>query len=1062
MAIIKKKDYGQTYQNTQKAQNNVGTAKTSQSSLPYGSKGTAQQVKPASATAAGNPSTASRSPSPSQGRQGFTFNINEDALYKQYADAYARQAKAAAQNTQAQAQAATGGYGSSYAATAANQSYNNAMLGLSDYYNTAYQNAYARYRDEMADRQWQQQFDYGKTRDTVADRQWQQQFDYGKERDTVADTQWETSRQDDLNQLAVENALNRDKLTEQQKQADIANQQWQQSFDYGKTRDTVADQQWQKEFDYGKTRDTVADKQWNQSFDYNKSQDAIDNAYRQAQADIANQQWQKEFDYGKTRDTAADKQWQQSFDYGKTRDTVADKQWQQSFDYNKSQDAIDNAYRQAQANIANQQWQKEFDYGKTRDTAADKQWQQSFNYNKSQDAIENQLARDKFTEQQNQAALDEAYRQMTFDYGKERDLKADEQWNQSRLDDLAQLGIENTLNRDKLNEQIRQYNNSLAEEQRQFNRSDEQWKSEYDENQRQYNESLAEEQRQYDKSFGEDKRQYNESLKEEQRQYDKSFGENQRQYDKSFGEDQRQYNKSLAEEQRQYDKSFGENQRQYNKSFAEEQRQYDKSFGEDQRQYNKSLAEEQRQYDKSFGENKRQYDESLKEEQRQFDRSDEQWKSEYDLDKGRLDEQIAQNKADNAYREAQAKLAEEQWNKTYAHNNQQDNLDQLYRAAVAAAEYGNFDMLEEYTGGNYSSAESAYKAKIQAQELAAQASALGIKSDQLDYLLTLAQNGNYGPAEAAGLDTTLLRQFNQSDLQKQALNNALTQEQIKYYGANAANSGYGGSAAPTASGLYSDDELRGSNISSGSANKGWANGYNPTNGVYGDYNNDGKTTAADAQLLLSWAGGKNLDSMPVGVNATEAAARKLLSQTAGLDGGLPKNSTPTANKTSSTAKSASASSTASTAKTTSGTAKTATSGTKTKTNRNSDFSATPGGPAIVPSPGGSTSSSGSKSSSSSGSKSTSSSGSKSTSSSGSKSSSSSRSKSTSSSSAKKTTSSGGRAVEGATTKDDYTYYYKAADELAGVPENSPKWKEVKEKYRKYGVTSDAILHSLLK
>ena len=42
------------------------------------------------------------------------------------------------------------------------------------------QTNYDRYRDTVADSQWQQQFDYGVSRDQIADQQWQQSFDWNK------------------------------------------------------------------------------------------------------------------------------------------------------------------------------------------------------------------------------------------------------------------------------------------------------------------------------------------------------------------------------------------------------------------------------------------------------------------------------------------------------------------------------------------------------------------------------------------------------------------------------------------------------------------------------------------------------------------------------------------------------------------------------------------------------------------------------------------------------------------------------------------------------------------
>lgn len=118
---------------------------------------------------------------------------------------------------------------------------------------------YQQQRDQVADNQWQQEFDRQQN-------QWQQNFDYQKSRDQVADNQW------------------------------------QQNFDYQKGRDTVADNQWQQKFDYQKGRDAVSDNQWQQSFDYQKNRD-----------NVADSQWRTTFDYQRSRDAVADNQWQQQF-----------------------------------------------------------------------------------------------------------------------------------------------------------------------------------------------------------------------------------------------------------------------------------------------------------------------------------------------------------------------------------------------------------------------------------------------------------------------------------------------------------------------------------------------------------------------------------------------------------------------------------------------------------------------------------------------------------------------------------------------------------------------------
>ena len=146
-------------------------------------------------------------------RDKFQYDINGDALYQQYKDRYIQQGKQAMMDTMGQAAALTGGYGNSYAQQAGQQTYQGYLQGLNDKvpelyrlaldrYNQEgtdllnkygllsdqYDKEYSRYREDVSD--WQAQrdylanlfnsernFDYTVFRDQVADDQWQKNFD---------------------------------------------------------------------------------------------------------------------------------------------------------------------------------------------------------------------------------------------------------------------------------------------------------------------------------------------------------------------------------------------------------------------------------------------------------------------------------------------------------------------------------------------------------------------------------------------------------------------------------------------------------------------------------------------------------------------------------------------------------------------------------------------------------------------------------------------------------------------------------------------------------------------
>lgn len=81
-------------------------------------------------------------------RDPFSYDINKDMLYQQYANEYARNGKLAMMDTMGQAAALTGGYGSSYGQQVGQQTYNAYLQQLGDIVPDLYDKAYAHYQDE--------------------------------------------------------------------------------------------------------------------------------------------------------------------------------------------------------------------------------------------------------------------------------------------------------------------------------------------------------------------------------------------------------------------------------------------------------------------------------------------------------------------------------------------------------------------------------------------------------------------------------------------------------------------------------------------------------------------------------------------------------------------------------------------------------------------------------------------------------------------------------------------------------------------------------------------------
>ena len=75
-------------------------------------------------------------------RKPFSYDVNADALYKQYKDQYVNLGKQAMVDTMGQAAALTGGYGNSYAATVGNQAYQSYLSQLNNVVPELYDKAY--------------------------------------------------------------------------------------------------------------------------------------------------------------------------------------------------------------------------------------------------------------------------------------------------------------------------------------------------------------------------------------------------------------------------------------------------------------------------------------------------------------------------------------------------------------------------------------------------------------------------------------------------------------------------------------------------------------------------------------------------------------------------------------------------------------------------------------------------------------------------------------------------------------------------------------------------------
>lgn len=164
-------------------------------------------------------------------RESFRYDLNGDALYRQYRNEAVRNGRLAMMDSMGQAAAMTGGYGNSYAQSVGQQAYQQELAGLGDRIPELYALAMQQY--QMQSQQLKERYDllYGR-----------ENRDYGRYQDALAAWQQEGNR-----------------LWNQYTDA--------RDYDYGAYRDSVTDAQWQAKFDEDKRR---YDQQWD--FDHPEPQ----------------------------------------------------------------------------------------------------------------------------------------------------------------------------------------------------------------------------------------------------------------------------------------------------------------------------------------------------------------------------------------------------------------------------------------------------------------------------------------------------------------------------------------------------------------------------------------------------------------------------------------------------------------------------------------------------------------------------------------------------------------------------------------------------------------------
>lgn len=191
-------------------------------------------------------------------RPKFKYNVNEDALYQSMAQRYRQQGKQAMLDVMGQAATMTGGYGSSYAQSVGQQTYQKYLQSLADLVPDYYQMALDAYNAEGDD--LYRQYSMALDREGTDYSRWQDKNNaYLQELNRLQGV-YESERNFDYNKWAADQDFDYNSFINDR------------DLQYKQDRDTVADDQWMKEWERQQERDRVSDEQWERQFNESRRQ----------------------------------------------------------------------------------------------------------------------------------------------------------------------------------------------------------------------------------------------------------------------------------------------------------------------------------------------------------------------------------------------------------------------------------------------------------------------------------------------------------------------------------------------------------------------------------------------------------------------------------------------------------------------------------------------------------------------------------------------------------------------------------------------------------------------
>ena len=164
----------------------------------------------------------------------FSYDFGADPVYQQARDRYKAMGQSAMLDTMGQAAALTGGYGNSYAASAAQQAYQQNAGKVNDIIPELQAAAYQRYQNELANK-----------KDMLGIYQGLDDTDYGRHRDDVVDFKDDRSYYSGQESDAVNLLYN-------STNNDFNNSMDTAKFSYGMGRDAIEDERYEDETKYSR------------------------------------------------------------------------------------------------------------------------------------------------------------------------------------------------------------------------------------------------------------------------------------------------------------------------------------------------------------------------------------------------------------------------------------------------------------------------------------------------------------------------------------------------------------------------------------------------------------------------------------------------------------------------------------------------------------------------------------------------------------------------------------------------------------------------------------------